>query len=110
MTQGGARENSRGCLHIYGSMPENWNCGSSDSVPMEAGRQRIRETLVRRASVMFPAAATSNTYWHRSYLQNHLWVNVCGVGAAGFAVFGNEREPETVAQLYTFLTSFSLRG
>ncbi len=53
----------------------------------EASRQRIRETLVTRASAMFQAAATSNTYWHRSYLQNHLWVNICGVGAAGFALF-----------------------
>jgi len=50
-------------------------------------RQRIRETLVRRASAMFEAAATGTTYWHRSYLQNHLWVNVCGVGAAGLALF-----------------------
>jgi hypothetical protein len=53
----------------------------------EASRQRIRETLVKRASAMFQAAATGNTYWHRSYLQNHLWVNVCGLGAAGFALF-----------------------
>ncbi len=53
----------------------------------EASRQRIHETLVKRASAMFQAAATSNTYWHRSYLQNHLWVNVCGVGAAGFGLF-----------------------
>ncbi len=53
----------------------------------EATRQRIRETLVKRASAMFRAAATGNTYWHRSYLQNHLWVNACGLGAAGFATF-----------------------
>jgi hypothetical protein len=53
----------------------------------EASRQRIRETLVKRASAMFQAVATGNTYWHRSYLQNHLWVNICGVGAAGFALF-----------------------
>jgi hypothetical protein len=53
----------------------------------DASRQRIRETLVKRASAMFEAAATGNTYWHRSYLQNHLWVNVCGLAAAGFALF-----------------------
>jgi hypothetical protein len=53
----------------------------------EASRQRIRETLTKRASAMFQAAATGNTYWHRSYLQNHLWVNACGIGAAGFALF-----------------------
>ena len=53
----------------------------------EASRQRIRETLTKRASAMFQAAATGNTYWHRSYMQNHLWVNVCGLAAAGFALF-----------------------
>jgi hypothetical protein len=58
----------------------------------ETTRQRIRETLVKRASTMFQAAATGTTYWHRSYLQNHLWVNVCGVGAAGFALFDEVEE------------------
>jgi len=58
----------------------------------EASRQRIRETLVSRASAMFQAAATRDTYWHRSYLQNHLWVNVCGLGAAGFALFDETQE------------------
>ncbi|MCU0915674.1 MAG: DUF4962 domain-containing protein [Planctomycetes bacterium] len=53
----------------------------------DTARQRIRETLVKRASAMFQAAATGSTYWHRSYLQNHLWVNICGVAAAGFALF-----------------------
>ncbi len=53
----------------------------------ETTRQRIRETLATRGSAMFQAAATGNTYWHRSYLQNHLWVNVCGLSAAGFALF-----------------------
>jgi len=58
----------------------------------EASRQRIRETLVSRASAMFQAAATRDTYWYRSYLQNHLWVNVCGLGAAGFAMFDETQE------------------
>ncbi len=53
----------------------------------DASRRHIRETLAKRASAMFQAAATGNTYWHRSYLQNHLWVNVCGVGTAGLALF-----------------------
>ncbi len=58
----------------------------------EASRQRIRETLISRASAMFQAAATRDTYWHRSYMQNHLWVNVCGLGAAGFALFDENEE------------------
>jgi hypothetical protein len=58
----------------------------------ETSRQRIRETLIKRASALFEAAATGRTYWHRSYLQNHLWVNVCGLSAAGFALFDEEEQ------------------
>jgi len=58
----------------------------------EASRERIRETLAKRASAMFQAAATGNTYWSNSYLQNHLWVNACGMGAAGLALFDEVRE------------------
>jgi len=53
----------------------------------EAARRTIRDTLVRRTSAMFEAAATGKVWWQRSYLQNHLWVNVCGMAAAGFALF-----------------------
>jgi len=65
----------------------------------ETVRQGIRETLVKRASAMFQAAATGSTYWHRSYLQNHLWVNVCGVGAAGLALFDEVPEARRWAGL-----------
>ena len=53
----------------------------------EAARRTIRDTLVRRTSAMFEAAATGKAWWHRSYLQNHLWVNICGMAAVGFALF-----------------------
>lgn len=53
----------------------------------EATRRQIRETLVRRTSAIFEAAATRKAWWHQSYLQNHLWVDVCGMAAAGFALF-----------------------
>lgn len=49
--------------------------------------ERIRETLTERTSAMFQAAATGQAWWHRSYLQNHLWVNICGMAAAGMALF-----------------------
>ena len=58
----------------------------------EASRQHIRETLAKRASALFQAAATGNTYWHRSYMQNHLWVNICGLSAAGFALFDEDQQ------------------
>lgn len=53
----------------------------------EPTRRTIRETLVKRTSTMFEAAASGRAWWHNSYLQNHLWVNICGMGAVGFALF-----------------------
>jgi len=53
----------------------------------EDARSTIRETLVKRTSAMFEAAATEKAWWRRSYLQNHLWVNICGMSVAGFALF-----------------------
>ena len=53
----------------------------------EAARRQIRETLVKRTSAMFEAAATGKAWWHRSYLQNHLWVNITGMAASGIALF-----------------------
>lgn len=58
----------------------------------EASRQQIRGTLIKRASAMFQAAATDKIWWRRSYMQNHLWVNVCGLAAAGFALFDEHEE------------------
>jgi hypothetical protein len=52
-----------------------------------AARQTIRETIARRGGVMFEAGATGKAWWRQSYLQNHLWVNACGLAMAGLAVF-----------------------
>ena len=53
----------------------------------EEARRTIRDTLVRRTSAMFEAAATGKAWWKDSYLQNHLWVNICGMAVAGMALF-----------------------
>ncbi len=53
----------------------------------EEARKTIRETLKKRTSAMFEAAATEKAWWRRSYLQNHLWVNICGMSVVGFALF-----------------------
>ncbi len=53
----------------------------------DAARQTIRDTLNRRTDAIYEAAATGKVWWQRSYLQNHLWVNICGMSAAGFALF-----------------------
>jgi hypothetical protein len=57
-----------------------------DSLPADA-RDQIRKTLIARGGVMF-AAARGTIYWRNSYLQNHLWVNMCGLAAAGLALRG----------------------
>jgi hypothetical protein len=53
----------------------------------EDARRQIRATLVRRAARIFEAAAGGGAWWSRSYLQNHLWVDVNGLAAAGFALY-----------------------
>ena len=60
----------------------------------ETARRTIRETLTRRGAAMFEAAATGKTWWTRSYLQNHLWVDACGLAVAGLAVFDEVEDAE----------------
>ena len=58
----------------------------------ESARKTIRETLVRRGSAMFDAAATGRAWWRQSYLQNHLWVNITGLSTAGLSVFDEHED------------------
>ena len=53
----------------------------------ESAKRQIRKTLAKRTSTMFEAAASGKAWWHRAYLQNHLWVNVSGMAVAGLALF-----------------------
>ena len=76
----------------------------------EETRTVIRETLVRRASHLFKKAAggtivpTAEDFrerpwpeWEEAWLQNHLWVNSCGLAAAGLALYDETDE----ARLWT---------
>lgn len=54
----------------------------------EPTRKEIRDKLVKRARVDYDAAVTKEIYWADSYLQNHLWVNITGIAAVGFALYG----------------------
>jgi hypothetical protein len=90
-----------------------WGLGRTDGMDLAAGhqllglalvydwchaaldaeaRRTIRDTLVRRTSAMFEAAASGRIWWSRSYLQNHLWVNIGGMAAAGLALFDEEKD------------------
>jgi hypothetical protein len=48
-------------------------------------REKILNTLKVRGKEM--AAAASEAYWKDFYLQNHLWINICGLAAAGLAIY-----------------------
>jgi len=84
-----------------------WGLGKSDGMDLEAGHQlfalgivydwlqgdldkeeltTIRNTIKRRGEAMYQSAVAGNVWWHRSYLQNHLWVNLCGLSIAGLAI------------------------
>jgi len=53
-----------------------------------AEREAIRHTLLARGRLMYAAAA--KMYWRNSFLQNHLWVNVTGLAAAGLTLFDDQ--------------------
>ncbi len=61
----------------------------------EDARRAIRDTLIKRTSAMFDAAKTGKAWWRRSYLQNHLWVNICGMAAAGLTLFDEVDGPSS---------------
>ncbi|MHB9027931.1 MAG: DUF4962 domain-containing protein [Candidatus Latescibacterota bacterium] len=71
-------------------------------------REEIRQMLIERGGVLFQAAAQGNIVpdakeftirpwpeWEEAWLQNHLWVNACGLAAAGFALYGEHEGAES---------------
>ncbi|MCY3023596.1 MAG: DUF4962 domain-containing protein, partial [Planctomycetota bacterium] len=90
-----------------------WGLGQTDGMDLAAGHQLlglalvydwcyadldddsralIRQTLTKRAGAMFESAASGRRWWSKAYLQNHLWVNACGMAAAGMALFDENDE------------------
>ena len=74
----------------------------------EEAKTTIRETLVMRTRTMVRTCVTEDIWWHRAdsttriwyqwqeaYLQNHLWVNMCGAAVAGLAIFDEVDEAES---------------
>ena len=51
-------------------------------------KQKVRKCLIKRASFLFAEAATGQIWWCKSNLQNHQWVNLTGLAAAGCALYG----------------------
>ncbi|MDY7011077.1 MAG: DUF4962 domain-containing protein [Planctomycetota bacterium] len=86
-----------------------WGLGRTDGTGLEAGHQlfglalgydwlyhdldiktrtAIRNCLQRRGRYMFEQLFTRGIWWHRAYLQNHQWVSMTGLSAAGMALYG----------------------
>ena len=61
-------------------------------------REKIRDRLAHEARLMFLASIKTGKYrsmwWRNAYLQNHLWVDMCGLAAAGFALYGEVPDAE----------------
>jgi hypothetical protein len=76
----------------------------------DAARTTIRESLAKRAAFMYNAAATKDAYWADSYLQNHLWVNITGLAACGFALYGEVADADKwiALPLEKYKTTFTL--
>ena len=82
---------------LYGlSLVYDWLYNDLD----EETRTTIRETMIEKSSYLFDAAAKGiivkddEAYrnhpwpeWDEAYLQNHMWINSCGIACAGLAVF-----------------------
>jgi len=74
---------------LYGiALAYDWLWNDLDEVI----RQAIAEKLTKRARFMYNVADTKEAYWADSYLQNHLWVNITGLAACGFALYGEVEE------------------
>lgn len=86
-----------------------WGLGETDGLDLAAGHQlyglalaydwlyheldrealaTVRACLERRGRRMYERVLNGQVWWHDAYLQNHLWVNMTGLAAAGMALFG----------------------
>lgn len=56
-------------------------------------REAVRQALIRHARQMYEGAK-GGSYWADWSLQNHMWIGVCGLGAAGAALY--DQVPEAM--------------
>lgn len=92
---------------------KTWGLGRIDGLDLAAGHQlyglalcydwlyhdldedtkrMVRECLLKRGRFMLEAAASEQVWWHDAYLQNHQWVNMTGLAAAGLALYGEAED------------------
>jgi hypothetical protein len=51
-------------------------------------RETVRACLQRRGQHMYQGLLSGQAWWHNAYLQNHQWVDMTGLAAAGLALLG----------------------
>jgi hypothetical protein len=57
-----------------------------------AERNKIKTCLLERGRYMYSKLYNNDIFWYRTYLQNHQWVNMTGLSAAGFALQNESEE------------------
>lgn len=57
-----------------------------------ASRDSIRNCLIKRGGQLNDFLLKKQVWWHNSYLHNHQHVNLTGLAAAGFALYGENVE------------------
>ena len=86
-----------------------WGLGEIDGMDLAAGHQlyglalgydwlyqdldadaraAVRACLRQRGERMYQALLNKRVWWHNAYLQNHQWVDMTGLAAAGLSLFG----------------------
>lgn len=71
---------------LYGlALAYDWLYNYLDSTTLDS----VRNCLLSRGEFMFEKLLNEDVWWHDSYLQNHQWVNMTGLCAAGLALFGD---------------------
>jgi len=101
-------ESARAWMLASANYP-TWGLGDIDGMDLAAGHQlyglalgydwlyrdldsgtlaTVRACLLQRGQRMYERLLNRQVWWHNSYLQNHQWVNMTGLAAAGFTLYG----------------------
>ena len=60
----------------------------SDSV-----KTKMRQKMLYEGNIVYTKTTLNRqSYWNREWLQNHMWIAVTGMGAAGMAIYDEEPE------------------
>ncbi len=94
---------------LYGmALAYDWLFHDLDSNTLDS----VRGCLLSRGEFMFQKLVNKEIWWHDSYLQNHQWVNMAGLSAAGLALFGDSSDVDgwILLPLEKFKTTMAALG